>query len=450
MVRWIIVIVVLAVIAAAIYAATTSRQTVDAAPARRGTIAAYVEERAKTRLPKTYRITMPIDGRILPIDLAEGALVGADEVLARIEPADLDTAVARAAARVEQLQASVVENNDTRLEMSLIEGLNHELVSIDRTVDAADAKTEASKAREDYRSTDLERKTEAYRQQAATLKEYEEAQLADIEARVQQRTDILTLRALEAIRKAAQIWPRTVQQYIDKKTLSEAVLQHQLADAEAALELARRNQRRGTIRSPVDGVVLHRAVSNRRMLPAGELLLELGRLDDLEIEAEILSQEAIDIAVGDEVDIHGAAIGRMPLPGVVSKIEPQGFTKISSLGVEQQRVLVIIAFAPDVLAGLGAQGRELGVGYRVRVRIFTDRRDDAVVIPRSALFRSAADRWQAFVIRRGRARLTDLAVGLMNDAEVEVISGIDADDIVILAPETDLEDGAKVEPREAE
>ena len=102
--KWILVVVIL-VVAAAVYAATTASQLVDTAPARRGTVSAFVEERATTRLPRTYRITMPIDGRILPIELKEGDAVRADGIVAQIELADLDTAVQMADARVRRLQA---------------------------------------------------------------------------------------------------------------------------------------------------------------------------------------------------------------------------------------------------------------------------------------------------------------------------------------------------------
>ena len=447
MIRWIILLIVVIVIAAVVYMSLASSEFVDTTTARRAAISSYIEERAKTRLPMVYRITMPIAGRIEPIELDEGDLVRAGQIVAQIEPADLETAVVQAEARVQRLQASIVQNNDTRLELSMLEGINRELESIDRTVESAQAKTEASKAREDYRAADLDRKEKAYAEQAASLKEYEEAQLADIESQVNYRTDVLTMRALDAIRQAAQIWPRTVQQYIDKKSLGEAVLKHEMTEANAALELAIRNRERGAIASPVDGVVLRRAVSNKRVLPAGQLLLEIGKISDLEIEAEVLSQEAVQIAEGDPVDIHGAAIGRDSIAGIVTKIEPQGFTKISSLGVEQQRVRVIISFAEGALDQLREQNRELGVEYRVRVRIHTDRREQAVIIPRSALFRSAADSWQAFVIRNGRARLVDLTIGLMNDSTIEVLTGIEVGDEVILAPETSLEDGTRVKER---
>jgi HlyD family secretion protein len=445
--KWIIIVVVLIVVAAAVYASTTASQLVDTAPARRGTISAFVEERATTRLPRTHRITMPIDGRILPIGLESGDPVRAGEIVAQIELADLDTAVQMAEARVRRLHARIVENNDTRIELTTIRELDSVLESVDRSVEASRAQTEASKARETYRITDHQRKKDAFSEEAASRMELDKAELAEIESRVDFRADVLALRALEAIREATQIWPLQVNQMIEKKALAEAVLRHELVEAEAALDQARRDRDRAQVRSPVDGVVMRRAVSNLRMLPAGELLLEIGRLDEIEIEVEVLSQEAVDITTGDAVDIIVPTVRHEPLRGSVSRVEPRGFTKISSLGVEQQRVLTIVAFDAEALAQFRAAGYSMGVGYRLRVRIYTDAHEDAVAVPRSAVFRGAEDRWQAFVVRGGRARRVSLEIGLLNDIEAEVLQGLGAGDDVVLAPDSDLHDGARVKPR---
>lgn len=139
-----------------------------------------------------------------------------------------------------------------------------------------------------------------------------------------------------------------------------------------------------------------------------------------------------------------ARVRHEPLTGRVSRIEPRGFTKVSSLGVEQQRVLVIVDFDPDVLEQFAADGYTLGVGYRLQVRVITDTHENAVVVPRSALFRGTGDRWQVFVVHGNRARLADVRIGLLNDHEVEIVGGISANDIVVIAPETDLLDGARV------
>ena len=114
----------------------------------------------------------------------------------------------------------------------------------------------------------------------------------------------------------------------------------------------------------------------------------------------MLSLDVVAAKVGDPVEIYGPAIGRPPAKGIVARIYPAGFTKVSSLGVEQQRVKVIVRFAEGELKRLLAE-RRLGVGYRVRVRIFTADKTQALLIPRSALFRAADNTWQVFVVRNG-------------------------------------------------
>ena len=173
------------------------------------------------------------------------------------------------------------------------------------------------------------------------------------------------------------------------------------------------------------------------------MLLKIGQLADLEVEADILSQDVVNVKEGDVVEITGPAIGPTAVRGKVTRIYPAGFTKVSSLGVEQQRVKVIISFMPDDLARLRKE-RDLGVDYRVRVRVFTATKEDALTAPRSALFRGGDGRWQVFAIRDGRARLQNIDTGLMNDEAVEIKSGLQAEELVVLAPETSLKEGVKL------
>jgi HlyD family secretion protein len=211
------------------------------------------------------------------------------------------------------------------------------------------------------------------------------------------------------------------------------------------LKETERDRNRGELRSPVDGVVLERAISDERQVSAGTVLLKIGRLEDLEVEADILSQDVVNVKEGDAVEITGPAIGLTPAHGTVKRIYPAGFTKVSSLGVEQQRVKVIVAFNPEDLAHLRKE-HDLGVDYRVRVRIITDQKNDVLSAPRAALFRGGDGKWQVFVIRDGRARLQSVETGLMNDETVEIISGLEPNELVILAPETSLRDGMRVRP----
>jgi len=253
---------------------------------------------------------------------------------------------------------------------------------------------------------------------------------------------------MDAIKAATQLLPQLINQYIDRKQLTRDMLEKEKAEAQAHLRQIVTRQQRGTLKSPVDGVVLERPVSNERQLAAGAELMRIGRLEDLEIEADILSQDVVDIEKGDEVEIYGPAIGAGEgdgVRGIVHRIYPAGFTKVSSLGVEQQRVKVIIRFAPDVLDELRSR-RDLGVDYRVRARVFTERDADALTVPRSALFRGADGGWQVFAVRGGRARLVQIEVGLMNDRRAGVTSGLQESELVVLSPEANLTDGSRVKP----
>jgi HlyD family secretion protein len=173
--------------------------------------------------------------------------------------------------------------------------------------------------------------------------------------------------------------------------------------------------------------------------------MKIGELERMEVEADVLSQDVVDVKEGQQAEIYGPAIGREPVPAKVTRIFPAGFTKISSLGVEQQRVKVVLSFDPRYLKRLRAE-RQLGVDFRVGVRIFTANSDDALIVPRSALFRGAAGQWQVFAVRNGRVQLIDVGVGLMNDELVEIADGLAEDEVVVLAPETTLVDGMRVRP----
>ncbi|MCK4871193.1 MAG: HlyD family efflux transporter periplasmic adaptor subunit [Phycisphaerales bacterium] len=447
--RWMIAVVVVVVVVMAVaWMQATRVRFVQTATVRQGEIRTYVEERAKTKLEHVYRITMPLPGRIEAIDLVEGSTVQVGQVVAQMELSDVDAAIAQASARVAGLAARIVVNDDTRLEDSALEEILATLESVDRSVEAAEEETKASQARMAFSERQLQRTRAAAEGSATTASELDEAELTEIESRVDYRKDILSWRGLQAIRAAVGVWPRTITEYVEKKSLERAVLEQQQAEAQAELDRLLRDRARGTLRSPVDGVVTERHVSNERVLPVGAALLEIGRLEDLQVEVEVLTQDAANISVGDRVDIFGPAIGVNPVGGEVIRIDPQGFTKISSLGVEQQRVRVTVAFGDGVLTDLEEHGRTLGADYRVRVRVYTDRVEDAVIVPRASLFRSGDGAWRAFVMRSGRAQLVNVRVGVSNDASFQITEGLTAGDIILVAPESSIEDGSRVKLRE--
>jgi HlyD family secretion protein len=422
---------------------------VETAKAVVGEVRQYVDERGKTRLPtqKIHHITMPFAARVRQIQVVEGQRVDRDDELVRIVSEDVDYAVEEAQAVVDRLSAAIDETTDSTVETTTKKQAIEFLNSMVKTVAAAEERKTSGRARRDYAERNFARVKQGFDENARSEDELERAQVGAVEADVNYRQDVLVWEAMKSIEAATRLLPDMVQQYIDRKSLSEAVLNKQRAEAVARLQQVETRQKRSVMTSPIDGVVLERPVSNRRDLPAGELLMTVGALADLEVETDVLSQDVVDVRPGQPAAIYGPAVGRHAenaIDGIVLRVHPAGFTKVSSLGVEQQRVKVVVGFRdPEVLRQL-VEENGLGVDYRVRVRIFTAAEDKAIVVPRSALFRAPDDSWRVFAVRGGKAKLTRVEVGLMNDRQAEVTDGLAENESVVLAPETNLESGTRV------
>jgi HlyD family secretion protein len=444
--KWAFITIMLAVfiIGGLVYAKVNESTPVPTAEVTKDDIDEFIDERAKTRLPRVHLITMPYTGRIEEIVLTEGAHVSKNQKVASVVPSDLQLAVDAASAAAERLDASIEENYDATVEETAKMQANEFVTSMTQTVKAALNRLQSGKAKLDFATSQLDRKKELRKQNAASIEDIEQAEVNLVQSRVDFQQDELVHSAMVAMQTATTLMPVMIQQYINRKrTLTQDVLKKQKSEAEAKLAQVEQDQRRGTMLSPIDGVVLARHIANERYISAGTVLLELGDLHELEIEADVLSQDVVNVKEGNEVRIYGPAIGSPEAHGAVARIYPAGFTKVSSLGVEQQRVKVIVKLREKDLQRLIAE-RGLGVDYRVRVQIFTKQARGVPVIPRSALSRSEDGNWQVYAVRDGRARKVSIKVGLQNDDFVEVKNGLQQGDVVVLAPEQSLTDGQRV------
>ncbi len=171
-------------------------------------------------------------------------------------------------------------------------------------------------------------------------------------------------------------------------------------------------------------------------------ILEIGDPRELEVEADVLSTDAVRIPAGAEATLERWG-GRGVLRARVRRVEPAAFTKVSALGVEEQRVWVILDLADPYEAW-----SPLGDGYRVEVRIVVWKSEDVLKVPAGALFR-AGDRWRVFSLDAGRVHERDVRIGAMDPLEAEVLGGLEAGDEVILHPSDRVSDGTRVERRDA-
>jgi len=378
----------LAVIAGLIYAWLPKPVMVDTGVVRRGPLDVEVDEDGQTRVRERFVVLAPITGSLQRIEIDAGAAVAAGDVIARIEPpaaALLDErsrreAAARVAAAVAHQQAAEI--------------------AVARGHLARDAA-----AREAARSRTLD--------QRSAIPALERERADD-----QEQLAIRDLAAAEAARAGA--------------VAEVAAARAMLVDGASSGA-----QRTTAVIAPAAGRVLRVVRDSAGPVAAGAPLLELGDPRALEVVVDVLSSDAARIAPGMPVAIEAWG-GDRPLRGEVRRLEPSAFTRISALGVEEQRVKVVAEITdPPVV---------LGDGFRVEARIFTWRGADAVTVPASAVFRDR-EQWAVYAAEGGRARLRPVQLGHRGRLDVEITGGLAVGAVVILNPSDRIGDGIAIEPR---
>ena len=390
--RWIrtsVIAVLLLAVMLAIVSKMNKKSPVRTAVTTEGSIKAYVEERARTSLPHIYHVTMPLQGRVLPIAVEEGDQVKTGEVVVRLEDIDWQ---------------------DTTRQVQDI------LVAVDNWIQASEAQVRANRIRQDFTKWEWEKNEILLKSSAVSERQERDSKRWYLDSTVKIEESQAMYHMSKAVQSMVELMPAYVKRNLDR-TLVE---------------------------SPVSGTVLKRHVWNEKVMTPGEPLLDIGNLAELEVTADILSEEAVHIQPGNRVEIFGESIGSTPIQGSVRLVEPEAFTKISSLGVEEQRVAVKIVFAEKALESLNQSGKSMGLHYRVRVRIITDEKTGVSIVPRTALFHGMEGNWQIYRVVAGRAQLTNVEVGLMNDHQAEILFGAQVGEEVIVAPESSIGDGTRV------
>lgn len=388
-----------ALIAAALaYAFRPLPLEVDMEEAARRPMTLTVDEEGRTRVRDAYTVSAPVDGRLLRVEVRPGDVVSAGKsVVARMVP-------------------SAPTPLDARDET----GARAALAAAEAALKLARADRERAVADRDLAQVQL-RRIRGLRSSGAA------SQLQLDQAEREARTTAAALHNAEAaiaVRDAER-----------KGALSRL---RRFGDKGAGTETTATNVI--PICAPADGRVLRVMRESEGPLSAGTPLMEVGDVENgLEVVIELLSSEAVRVTSGDRVVLSGWG-GDRPLNGIVEKIEPFAFTKVSALGVEEQRVNVVVRFT-DLQESLG----RLGHGFRVEARIVVWEDRDALTVPSSALFRSDGDgKWAVFVVEDGIARLRTIEAGRDNGIEAQVLDGLRPGEQVILYPASDLTDGARV------
>jgi len=243
--------------------------------------------------------------------------------------------------------------------------------------------------------------------------------------------------------EAREVETRLAEEAVNAAAFASRAASAELQRAEARLAPAAPRAAGGTVAvtAPVDGVILRRLRESETVVPAGEPLVEIGDPARLEIVADLLSTDAARIKAGSRAIVQQLASVEAAPEATVRRIEPSGFTKVSALGVEEQRVNVILD-----LVDPGGEDTVLGDAYRVEVRIVVWETPDVLKVPTSALFR-AGDQWAVYVMRDGSARGTLVELGHQTGREAEVVAGLTEGARVIVHPSDAVRDGTRVKER---
>lgn len=355
---------------------------VDLAAAARGPLVVTVDREGKTRVKERYAVAAPLAGRLRRISLHAGDEVHEGQtVLAEIEPVDPALLDARSLAEAQARVGAAVEAIHRA-----DENLQHAIEELRRA--------------EALRPSDV-----------ASQEDLEHAQHRERIARYEQKIA-----------------------HYERDIAQAALLRVQPSAAEESTSAAL------VIKSPISGVVLNVAQESSRVIPTGAEILSLGDMAELECVVDLLSRDAVRVRPGAKAFLDHWG-GQRPLTGRVRRIEPGGFTKISALGVEEQRVNVLIDFDEP------PQERSLlGDGYRVEARIVLSEADEVLQVPAGAVFRDRG-KWAVYRVMDDKARLTAVEVGQHNGREAEILSGLAAGDVVVLYPSDRVRDSVAVAER---
>lgn len=379
-----------------VYAFIPEAEKVDMAQVRRGDVLITLDGEGKTRIRDIYVVSAPIEGRVMRIESEPGDVVKAGEtIIANMIPADprfLDKrSETQARADVQGAEAA--------------KGL-------------AASKVDRARAELEFALAEYKRAEELFKNGNVSISRLEQNDLQVKMRKAEVKTAQADLRVMES-----------------RLTAAKAQLVQPGGEGNNDVDRCQ-----VCVHAPVDGKLLRIFHKSEGVIPMGTALAEIGNPENLEIVIEMLSRDAVKVRPGDLALVKRWG-GDMDIQARVRLVEPSGYTKISALGVEEQRVNIILDFVDPI-----EKWRALGNAFRVEASIVVDKAENVLHVPVSALFRQN-EQWSVFVVRDGRAVLQAVDVGRRNDHEAEIVKGLTENDRVIIHPGNAVSDDTRIVER---
>ena len=384
----------LLVIALIVYGFMPKRQEVDLISVQRGDFQVAIEEEGRTRLKQRYTVSAPTAGYMRRVNLEVGDPVKKGQNLVVLEPLRSQPLDPRSHAQA-QLSVSAAQ----------------------AALEAAIEKERAAKSDAEFAERRLERMTNLFSKGYIAKDQYEQSETETKKAR---SYNLSAKAAVDMARADLEKAKTNLQNFSVPKNIGKQSLVH--------------------LNAPASGAVFRLYRESEGAVNIGEPIMDIGNQKDLEIRAEVLSSDAVRIKPGTRVLFKRWGQDEI-LQGVVRVVEPGGFTKISSLGVEEQRVMIIA----DITSG-HEKWQALGDGYRLEAHFIIWEGKDILQVPASALFRQGGQ-WAVFVAERGKARKRAVEIGQRNGLAAQIISGLSEGEKIVAYPDDAISDGARIKQK---
>lgn len=435
--RWWVLLLVLSAIGIGYTMTREQTRVAEVTKVNRGSMRQFIIEDAKTRLAREYVVSLPVNATLQRLPWQVGDHVQQGQPLVGLQTY----------ARYQELaglQAKLHELDSQRRGVQVTQPQAEDLRMAQLKIHEAGIQLQQAQQQSQLQRIELQEQSRVVRRQTRLHTDgvVDKATLEQQQKQLQLQQQQLKLaqiqeKAASQARHQAELALKKLKRTRHDNEYQYAVFQAQKNQIGTQLKIKQDELRQSQIVAPVSGPILEIYTPDAGPQMAGTRLLKIGDLSSLELETDVLSEEIHLLKLGLPVEISGKALQDKILPGHVSRIFPSGFTKLSALGVEQQRIKVLVQFKETP--------QHVYPGTSLEVRLITAQRPNTLKIPERSIFKQAGQ-WHVFKLDgEQKAQLQPVVIGLKNEAEVEILKGLQVGEAILLEPDNKLQPGIKIQ-----
>lgn len=418
------------------FAMKESSISVQTVKVSKSNIANYIPEDAKTILEKEHIIYTTIDGIILPNEFKEGDFIQQGQIIAKFDNYNRNEKLSSFKSKLLELNEMIEGVKVVRTKQEEIETSKLRVKQSKTNLEEISKQKKLLELNFNQSKNDYIRTKKLLEQQAINKSDFEKVETNYNSSKINlqniKNQEILALDNL----KISELSLNKIIKSVNDNDYQRRVYLEQINQLKNEINILDKELSKTSIKSEFSGPVLEIYLKDKTALPSGSKILKIGDLNSIAIESDILSEEVPQIKVGMTVEISGKALDNKKIFGKVSRIYPIGFTKISALGVEQQRVKIISYFDNKKI--------NLRPETSLDIKIITQEHKNVLTIPERSMFKEK-DKWFVFIVNNeNKLELKEIKVGLKNEDNAEVLSGVSENQTIVLEPDNTLKEGQKV------